>query len=109
MNSDKEQTVVNLDSTYDAGTDWNIVKQGNICVMNMRNLKDIPVGSTVIGTIPVGFRPEQPFYEFVYIVFTNIHLGFRIGENGEITCDNKTDAAISGDVYVNRNVTYFTA
>ena len=109
MSTNKSATVVNIDSAYDVGTDWNITKQGNICVMNMRNLKDIPVGSTVIGTIPVGFRPEQPFYEFVYIVFTNIHLGFRIGEDGEITCDNKTGAAISGEIYVNRNITYFTA
>lgn len=106
----KTQSVVSIDSTYyDAGTDWNIVKQGNICVLNMRNLKDIPVGETVIGTIPVGFRPELPFYEFAYIIFNDVHLGFRIGENGEITCVNQTGASISGTIYVNRNVTYFTA
>ena len=105
----KTSSTVSLDSAYDAGVGWNVVKQGNICVMNMSNLKDIPTGETVIGTIPDGFRPEQPFYEFAYIIFNNIHLGFRIGENGEIQCINRTDSAISGTVYVNRNVTYFTA
>lgn len=109
MSTNKSATVVNIDSTYDADTDWNIVKQGNICIMNMRDLKDIPVGNTVIGTIPVGFRPEWSFYEYVYAANKDIHLGFNIGYDGQITILNSTGAAISGKVYVNRNVTYFTA
>ena len=109
MSSDKKQTNVLLDPTYDAGTDWNIVKQGNICVLNMRNLKDIPAGNTVIGTIPVGFRPEWGFYEYVYSINKEIHLGFRITDNGEIQARNLTGVALSGEIYVNRNVTYFTA
>ena len=109
MNSDKEYSLVNLNSSYEAGTDWNIVKQGNICVMNMRNLKDIPVGNTVIGTIPVGFRPEWSFYEYVYSLSKDVHVGFNIADNGDIQVINQTGTALSGTVYVNRNVTYFTA
>lgn len=105
----KTQTVVSLDSTYYADTDWNIVKQGNICVLNMRNLKDIPTGITVIGTIPVGFRPEWGFYEYVYAANKDVHLGFNIADNGDIQILNNTGTALSGTVYVNRNVTYFTA
>ena len=108
MNSDKEQTVVNLDSAYNAGTDWNIVKQGNICVMNMRDLKDIPNGTTKIGTIPVGFRPEWGFYEYVFSGNTAVHFGFQIGSDGDIYIFNTTGSA-TGTVYVNRNITYFTA
>jgi hypothetical protein len=109
ITSNKAYSLVSLDSTYDASTDWNIVKQGNICVMNMRNLKDIPAGNTVIGTIPVGFRPEWEFFEYVYSANSNTHLGFKIVNNGEITIMNPTGATLSGTVYVNRNVTYFTA
>lgn len=109
MSTNKSATVVNLNSTYDADTDWNIVKQGNICVMNMRDLKDIPTGNTAIGTIPVGFRPESSFYEYVYAANKDVHLGFNIGSDGQITIINSTGAAISGLVYCNSNVTYFTA
>ena len=109
VTSEKSYSGVNLDPTYDASTDWNIVKQGNICVMNMRNLKDIPTGNTVIGTIPVGFRPEWGFYEYVYAANKDVHLGFNIGSDGQITIINSTGSAISGSVYVNRNITYFTA
>jgi hypothetical protein len=109
MNSDKAYSLVSLDSTYNAGTDWNIVKQGNICVMNMRNLKDIPTGLTVIGTIPVGFRPEWGFYEYVYAANKDVHVGFNIADNGDIQIINNTGATLSGTVYVNRNITYFTA
>ena len=109
MSSEKKQSLVNIDSTYYANTDWNIIKQGNICVMNMRNLKDIPTGNTVIGIIPVGFRPEWGFYEYVYAANKDVHLGFNIGSDGQITILNSTGSAISGTAYVNRNVTYFTA
>jgi len=106
--NDKEQTVVNIDSAYNAGTDWNIVKQGNICMLNMRNLKDIPNGTTKIGTIPVGFRPEWGFYEYVYSGNTGVHFGFQIGSDGDIYIFNTTGST-TGTVYVNRNITYFTA
>ena len=109
ITSNKVYNLVSLNPTYDADTDWNIVKQGNICVMNMRNLKDIPVGYTVIGTIPVGFRPEWSFYEYVYAANKDVHLGFNIADNGDIQILNNTGTALSGTVYVNRNVTYFTA
>ena len=109
ITSNKAYSLVSLNPTYNAGTDWNIVKQGNICVLNMRNLKDIPAGNTVIGTIPVGFRPEWGFYEYVYSINKEIHLGFRITDNGEIQARNLTGVALSGEIYVNRNVTYFTA
>jgi hypothetical protein len=109
MNSDKEKTLVNLNSAYDADTDWNIVKQGNICIMNMRNLKDIPVGNTVIGNIPVGFRPESSFVEYVHSSNKDINIGVNIYDSGDIQILNPTGATLSGTVYVNRNVTYFTA
>lgn len=108
MNSDKEASLVNINSAYDADTDWNIVKQGDICILNMRNLKDIPSGATIIGTIPVGFRPEWGFYEYVYSDNTGVHLGFNFANNGEVMVLN-SGTALSGTVYVNRNVTYFTA
>lgn len=108
MSSDKKQSIVNLDPTYDAGTEWNIVKQGNICVMNMRDLKDIPNGTTKIGTIPVGFRPESGFYEYVYSGNTAVHFGFQIGLDGDLYIFNTTGST-TGTIYVNRNVTYFTA
>lgn len=108
MSSAKKQSVVSIDSTYDAGTDWNIVKQGNICVMNMRDLKDIPNGTTKIGTIPVGFRPEWGFYEYVFSGNTAAHFGFQIGSDGDLYIFNTTGST-TGTVYVNRNVTYFTA
>jgi hypothetical protein len=108
ITSNKVYSLVSLDSTYDAGTDWNIVKQGNICVMNMRDLKDIPNGTTKIGTIPVGFRPEWGFYEYVYSGNTAAHFGFQIGSDGDIYIFNTTGSA-TGTIYVNRNVTYFTA
>lgn len=109
ITSNKAYSLVSLDPTYDAGTDWNIVKQGNICVMNMRNLKDIPTGETVIGTIPVGFRPEWGFYEYVYSLSKDVHVGFNFSDSGKIRIINQTGTALSGTVYVNRNVTYFTA
>lgn len=105
----KTLTVVNINSTYDANTDWNIVKQGNICVMNMRNLKDIPTGWTTIGNIPVGYRPESSFYEYIYSANKNTHLGFAIYDGGEVAVNNQTDSTLSGNIYVNRNITYFTA
>lgn len=108
MSTNKSATVVNIDSAYNAGTDWNIVKQGNICVMNMRDLKDIPNGTTKIGTIPVGFRPEWGFYEYVFSGNTGVHFGFQIGSDGDLYIFNTTGSA-TGTIYVNRNVTYFTA
>ena len=104
----KSYSVVNLDPTYDADTDWNIVKQGNICVMNMRDLKDIPNGTTKIGTIPVGFRPEWGFYEYVFSGNTAVHFGFQIGSDGDLYIFNTTGST-TGTIYVNRNITYFTA
>ena len=78
-------------------------------MLNMRDLKDIPAGWTIIGNIPVGFRPEWGFYEYVYSANKEVHLGLNIADNGDVAINNQTGAAISGTVYVNRNVTYFTA
>ena len=109
MSTNKSATVVNIDSAYNAGTDWNIVKQGNICVMNMSILKDIPAGNTVVGNIPVGFRPEPNAYEYVYSANKNIHMGVNLYGSGEVQILNLTGAAISGTINFYRNVTYFTA
>lgn len=109
MSTNKSATVVSLDPTYDAGTDWTIVKQGNICVLNMGTLKDIPAGNTVVGNIPVGFRPEPNAYEYVYSANKNIHMGVNLYGSGEIQILNLTGVAISGTINFYRNVTYFTA
>ena len=105
----KKQTLVNLESAYDAGTDWTIIKQGNICVLNMSTLKDIPAGNTVIGNIPVGFRPEPNAYEYIYSANKDIHIGVNIYGSGEIQILNLTGAAISGTINFYHNVAYFTA
>ena len=108
MSTNKSTTNVYLEPTYDAGVGWNVVKQGNICVMAMRNLKDVPNGTTKVATIPVGFRPEWGFYEYIYSGNTADTFGFQIGSDGDIYIFNNTGST-TGTIYVNRNITYFTA
>jgi len=104
----KTSSQVNIDPTYYSNVGWDIVKQANICILNMRDLKDIPTGDIVVATIPEGFRPQLPFYEYVYLPNQNVHLGFRFEPDGKISTINNYGAAISGVAYCNRNICYFT-
>lgn len=94
--------------TYSSGAGWTITKQGKICVLRVINLRDLPNGNTLIGTIPEGFRPVNEFYEYVYSPNKQTHLGFIFSNNGEITAINSTGNILSDEIYANRNVVYFT-
>ena len=109
MSSDEKQAAVSKVDTYASGASWGITKQLNLCVLRLINIKDLPNGRTLVGTIPVGYRPQNEFYEYVYGANNNTHIGFIFATNGEITAINNTGSTISGEIYVNRNVTYFTA
>ena len=107
-NNDKEQAAVSKVDTYASGASWGITKQLNLCVLRLINIKDLPNGRTLVGTMPEGYRPQNEFYEYVYSANTDTHIGFIFAANGEITAINNTGSTISGEIYVNRNVTYFT-
>ena len=78
-------------------------------MVSMRTLKDIPIGNTVIGNIPVGFRPESVVNEYVYSLNKNIHIGINIYDSGDIQIFNPTGTSISGTVDLYCNIAYFTA
>lgn len=113
INEVNDKTSVNSSTvtrveTYSSGAGWTIIRQGKICVLRVINLKDLPNGTTLIGTIPEGFRPVNEFYEYVYSPNKQTHIGFIFSNNGEVTAINSTGSTLSDEIYANRNVVYFT-
>ena len=73
--------------TY-AGVRMSIAKKSGIVSIDIDNISSLPAGNTILGVLPVGWRPKFTVYQVVGEPLGTLNLRFSVSSSGSVSLYN---------------------